>query len=199
VPASSAASSSVPAASLEAVPAAAQAPAATPVEQNEETMNGTPCPQAQSAAAQAATTPDAGRPEEANQARLPRNPRQLRRPRRVAVTALPEDVDLRLAQARWRKQVKRRVRGEDYEQVTVILDRELYLELDRRLGDQGREGGGVKISRSMLLRALVREFLASHRTLSLDGLFTPDPRSQEELEILEAALLERLRDGRAAV
>jgi hypothetical protein len=125
----------------------------------------------------------------------PANPRQERRPLRAGEWAeRPGDpqIDQRLAEARQRKLFKRRVRGEDYEQVTVILDRALYLELDRRLAELSAQSGGVKVSRSILVRALLRSFLTRAGALSFQGLFTPDPRSQEELQILEAALVERL-------
>ena len=111
-----------------------------------------------------------------------------------------EGVDARLIEARQRKQLKRRVRGEDYEQVTVIMDRELYVKLDERLAKLAAQTGGtVKLSRSLFVRALLKRFLADaeskHRHLSLQGLFTPDPRAPEELEIIEAALVERLDPG----
>ncbi|MCZ7649546.1 MAG: hypothetical protein M5U26_30520 [Planctomycetota bacterium] len=107
-------------------------------------------------------------------------------------SARPEDLARRLREARQRKQFKRRVRGEDYEQVTVILDRDLYMELDRRLGDLSAASDGVKVSRSMFVRALLRGFLASGPRLDLDGLFTPDPRNPDELAVIEEALVERL-------
>jgi len=124
----------------------------------------------------------------------PANPRQQRRPRRAAdELPAPYDpqLDRRLAEARQKKLFRRRVRGEDYEQVTVILDRELYVELDRRLATLSAQSGGVKLSRSMFVRALLRHFLANGQAFSYQGLFTPDPRSPEELQVLEAALVER--------
>ncbi|MBE7467475.1 MAG: hypothetical protein HS116_28710 [Planctomycetes bacterium] len=123
--------------------------------------------------------------------------RAARAVRRAAAKRAPRsedgaDVSSRLSAARERRQFKRRVRGEDYEQVTVILDRALYLELDRRLADLFESGDGVKLSRSMFVRALLKSFLAQEAKITLDGLFTPDPRNPEELAVIEAALVERL-------
>ncbi len=123
--------------------------------------------------------------------------RAARSARRGAAKRAPRgedgaDVSSRLSAARERRQFKRRVRGEDYEQVTVILDRALYLELDRRLADLFESGDGVKLSRSMFVRALLKSFLAQEAKITLDGLFTPDPRNPEELAVIEAALVERL-------
>jgi hypothetical protein len=126
----------------------------------------------------------------------PEQPREARRSRREAddeAEAGWGKADERLAEARRRKQFKRRVRGQDYEQVTVIFDRGLYTLLDARLAELEAESGGVKVSRSMLIRALLRRFVERREPLSLEGLFTPDPRSPEELEVVEAALVERLR------
>ncbi|MCK6472594.1 MAG: hypothetical protein L6R28_12690 [Planctomycetes bacterium] len=132
------------------------------------------------------------------------------RPSRGKRNSSPEnELELRIAEARKQKEFRRRVRGQDYEQVTVILDRALYLELDKQLAEISIHGGGVKLSRSMLIRALVRRFLrnldgdgtssgrkakgaGSEKGFTLKGLFTPDPRSSEELEMVEAALVERL-------
>ncbi|GMV81759.1 MAG: hypothetical protein AMXMBFR7_29430 [Planctomycetota bacterium] len=123
--------------------------------------------------------------------------RAARAVRRAAAKRAPRsedgaDVSSRLSAARERRQFKRRVRGEDYEQVTVILDRALYLELDRQLADLFESGDGVKLSRSMFVRALLKSFLAQESKITLDGLFTPDPRNPEELAVIEAALVERL-------
>ncbi|MBI3829850.1 MAG: hypothetical protein HY291_10050 [Planctomycetes bacterium] len=133
----------------------------------------------------------------------PLSPRQARRARRghaarnLHAGAGYENVDKRLIEARQKKQLKRRVRGEDYEQVTVIMDRDLYVALDECLSELSEKAGGhVKLSRSIFVRALLKRFLADapskHKALNFAGLFTPDPRSPEELAVIEAALLERL-------
>lgn len=133
----------------------------------------------------------------------PLSPRQARRARRgqaarsLNAVAGYENVDKRLIEARQKKQLKRRVRGEDYEQVTVIMDRDLYVALDECLNELSEKAGGhVKLSRSIFVRALLKRFLADasskHKALNFAGLFTPDPRSPEELAVIEAALLERL-------
>jgi hypothetical protein len=141
-----------------------------------------------------APRPPVRAPEPEPAAPAPANPRQQRRPRRATdeqPAPFDPQLDRRLAEARQKKLFRRRVRGEDYEQVTVILDRELYVELDRRLATLSAQSGGVKLSRSMFVRALLRHFLANGQTFSYQGLFTPDPRSPEEQQILEAALVER--------
>lgn len=134
----------------------------------------------------------------------PVSPRQGRRPRRgsaarsLQTAAGYENVDQRLLEARQKKQLKRRVRGEDYEQVTIIMDRELFVALDACLDELSARGGGqAKLSRSIFVRALLKRFLADadskHKALDFGGLFTPDPRSAEELAVIEAALVERLK------
>ncbi|MCW8132065.1 MAG: hypothetical protein KIS92_17085 [Planctomycetota bacterium] len=135
----------------------------------------------------------------------PDSPRQARRARRgasargLAQSAGYGNVDQRLIEARQKKQLKRRVRGEDYEQVTVIMDRELYLAFDACLRELSEKAGGhVKLSRSIFVRALLKRFLSDaptkHKALDFGGLFTPDPRSAEELAVIEAALMERLAE-----
>ena len=174
---------------------------APPPESTDRRAEGEPRPEdivappAQATAPGAVAQTDAAAADDHDRPRPPPAPagaRGLRRPARRS--ALPSaGLDQRLADARQRKLLKRRVRGEDYEQVTVILDRPLYLELDRRLAALSARSGGVKLSRSMFVRALLRRFLLDNQPLSWDGLFTPDPRAPDELEVLEAALIERLK------
>jgi len=110
------------------------------------------------------------------------------------IETLAENITDKLEKTLLRKRFKRRIRGEDFEQVTVIFDAQIYKDLDQRLEELSSTGRGVKISRSMLIRALVRHFLngGSGSDMNFEGLFTPDPRSPEEMDLIESALVERL-------
>jgi len=152
------------------------------------------------AAAAAVTVQEPGAKSQEPSLRHSRRTRRSGEARNLRAERVYAGVDSRLIEARQKKQLKRRVRGEDYEQVTVIMDRALYVALDERLAKfSAGTGGSVKLSRSIFVRALLKRFLndavSKHKNLSFDGLFTPDPRAPEELEVIEAALVERLDPG----